>query len=106
MTCTARPYVSSKYDIVVDVSDVTTPIANFSELTLVLTLLENPATTVTFTKTGGGLIVSGTTLTLSITDSDITTAGSYKLKLSGVISGQNVKFSICTGNVLTFYEHS
>lgn len=113
MTCTAIPYIASKYSIPIDVSDFTanTPMASFTELTLTATLIgSDPVVTVTSTLTGytlggGGLVVSGETLTWETSDTLVTVAGSYQLKLTGTISSQNVAITLCTGRVQDFQTH-
>lgn len=105
MVCTAVPYTGSKYDLVITTSDVSTPLANFTELTFTMTAQSNPATVITFTLTGGGLSVVSEVLTLHIASTDITTADTYNNKLSGVVAGEPVKLTLCDGNTLTFYDH-
>ncbi|WP_299072993.1 hypothetical protein [uncultured Paraglaciecola sp.] len=105
MTCTAVPYTSAKYDLVITTSDVSTPLANFSELTFTMTSESTPATTIDFTLTGGGLSVVSNVLTLHIQDDDITVADTYANKLSGIVAGETVKLTLCEGNTLTFYSH-
>lgn len=112
MTCIAIPYIESKYSIPIDVSDFTsdTPMASFTELTLTATLISNPLTVVTSTLTGytlggGGLIVAGEILTWETSDTLVTVAGQYQLKLTGVISSQNVAITLCEGRFQNFQEH-
>lgn len=104
-TTTTVPFINSAYSIPIDVSSFSASIASFTELTLVLTSLTTAATTFTFTKSGGRLVVSGTSLTLELLDDSVTTAGVYGLKLSGTLNGENVNITLTTGRVLQFYEH-
>tara|TARA_R110000772_G_scaffold23646_2_gene63149 strand:+ start:12549 stop:12890 length:342 start_codon:yes stop_codon:yes gene_type:complete len=113
MTCTAIPYIASKYSIKIDVTEFTavTPMASFTELTLTATLISDPATVVTSTLTGytllgGGLVVAGEILTWETSDTLVTVEGQYQLKLTGVISSQNVAITLCEGRVQYFQEHN
>lgn len=104
-TTTAVPFINSAYSIPINVSDFSASLASFTELTLVLTSLTTAATSYTFTKTGGGLVVNGTSLTLELVDTSVSVAGIYALKLSGTLNGENVNITLTTGRILQFYEH-
>jgi hypothetical protein len=111
MTCTAIPYIASKYTIPIDVTDfvAATPLASFTELTLTATL-DSPATVVTSTLTGytlagGGLVVTGSVLEWATSDTLVTVPGLYSLKLSGIVNGQNVAITLCVGRTIEFQTH-
>jgi len=105
MTCTAIPYTTSKYDLIINTDAVSIPLANFSELTFTMTSESTPATVIPFTLSFGGLSVVGEVLTLHITDSDIFLPDTYANKLEGVVGGETVKLTLCEGNTITFYAH-
>lgn len=80
MTCPAKLYISKAYDIPITIAtQADFVIADIAELSITFKLTGNPSITKTFTYTGGDISIVGSAITLSVLQSDITTAGDYHL---------------------------
>lgn len=105
MGCSAKLYISRAHDIPVtisDESDITT--AEIDDLTITLTLKSDASKNASFTKSGGGIIFSGSNITLLIAATDITVAGNYDVKIDLLDTGGKLRgITPCPG-VLRFYN--
>ena len=82
MTCQEKLYVARAFDIPLTIAaDAGFVASDIVQLSVTLTLTTNPAITKTYTKTGGGVTVVGSAITLLVLAADITTAGWYSVKI-------------------------
>lgn len=92
MTCKSKLYVSRAFDIPVTIStDSDFVVGDISDLAITLTLVSNPATTITYTKSVGEITIVGSVITLLVLAADITEAGWYTVKIDMTDTGGKVR---------------
>ena len=80
MTCTPVLYINTDVDVLLTIDSGFT-VVDIVDMTVVLTEKADATNTVTYTKSGGGVTVVGSVITLLILNSDITVAGVYDVSI-------------------------
>ena len=80
MTCTPVLYINTDVDVLLTIDSGFT-VTDIVDMTVVLTEKADATNTVTYTKSGGGVTVVGSVITLLILNPDITVAGVYDISI-------------------------
>ena len=80
MTCTPVLYINTDVDVLLTIDSGFT-VVDIVDMTVVLTEKADATNTVTYTKSGGGVTVVGSVITLLILNTDITVAGVYDVSI-------------------------
>lgn len=80
MTCTPVLYINTDVDVLLTIDSGFT-VVDIVDLSVTLTEKADATNTVTYTKSGGGVTVVGSVITVLILNTDITVAGVYDVSI-------------------------
>lgn len=104
MKCKRKLFISRACDIPLTIADGNSlSVDDISDISLTLTLSTDESTNVTFTKSGGGISISGSSITLLILESSVVTEGIYNIAIDVTDTGGKVRGVTPCPPILKFY---
>lgn len=106
MSCSAKLYINRAFDVPLQIAEdsgLTVSDINSGDLSVTLTL-KGTDTSKTYIKSGGGIDITGSVITILVLEGDITTAGYYKVAIDFTDAGGKKRGVTPCPAVLEFHQ--